>query len=134
VRTEAVSLNYRDKLVLESGMGLPLGLSLRAPPPTWAGVVEAVGPGVSRFKAGDKVISTFMPGRIEGKGLGDARNPPYRTLGGAHPGVLSEYVTFPADWFVAAPKTLDAGGSEHAALRRPYSMDGTHRERKPEGR
>lgn len=108
VRTEAVSLNYRDKLVLESGMGLPLDYPF-VPASDMAGVVEAVGPGVSRFKAGDKVISTFMPGRIEGKGLGDARNPPYRTLGGAHPGVLSEYVTFPADWFVAAPKTLDAG-------------------------
>lgn len=108
VRTEAVSLNYRDKLVLETGMGLPLEYPF-VPASDMAGVVEAVGPRVTRFKPGDRVISTFMPGRIEGKGLGDARNPPYRTLGGAHPGVLSDYVTFPADWFVAAPKTLDAG-------------------------
>lgn len=108
VRTEAVSLNFRDKLVMENGMGLPLIFPF-VPVSDMAGVVEAAGPGVTRFKAGDRVISTFMPGRLDGKGLGDARNPPYRTLGGAHPGVLSEYVTFPADWFVAAPKTWDAG-------------------------
>ncbi len=108
VRTQAVSLNYRDKLVMENGMGLPLTFPF-VPVSDMAGVVEEVGAGVTRFKPGDKVISTFMPGRLDGKGLGDARNPPYRTLGGAHPGVLSEYVTFPADWFAAAPKTLDAG-------------------------
>jgi len=108
VRTEAVSLNYRDKLVLENGMGLPLQFPF-VPASDMAGTVEAIGPGVTRFKPGDEVISTFMPGRLEGKGLGDARNPPYRTLGGVYPGVLSEYVTFPADWFVAAPKTLDPG-------------------------
>ncbi|RCS21601.1 NAD(P)-dependent alcohol dehydrogenase [Phyllobacterium salinisoli] len=108
VRTEAVSLNFRDKLVMENGMGLPLAFPF-VPVSDMAGVVEAVGTGVTRFKPGDRVISTFMPGRLDGNGLGNARNPPYRTLGGAHPGVLSEYVTFPADWFVAAPKTLDAG-------------------------
>ena len=108
VRTEAVSLNFRDKLVMENGMGLPLSFPF-VPVSDMAGMVEAIGPGVTRFSVGDKVISTFMPGRLDGKGLGNARNPPYRTLGGAHPGVLSEYVTFPADWFVAAPKTLDAG-------------------------
>ncbi|MBW6423218.1 NAD(P)-dependent alcohol dehydrogenase [Rhizobium sp. XQZ8] len=108
VRTEAVSLNFRDKLVMENGMGLPLSFPF-VPVSDMAGMVEAIGPGVTRFALGDKVISTFMPGRLDGKGLGNARNPPYRTLGGAHPGVLSEYVTFPADWFVAAPKTLDAG-------------------------
>jgi NADPH:quinone reductase-like Zn-dependent oxidoreductase len=107
VRTEAVSLNYRDKLVMESGMGLPLTFPF-VPVSDMAGVVEEVGASVTRFRPGDRVISTFMPGRFDGKGIGDARNPPYRTLGGFHPGVLSEFVTFPADWFVAAPKTLDA--------------------------
>ncbi|MDX3927086.1 MAG: NAD(P)-dependent alcohol dehydrogenase [Shinella sp.] len=107
VRTEAVSLNYRDKLVLETGMGLPLKFPF-VPASDMAGVVVEVGPEVTRFQPGDRVISTFSPGWIEGAGLGDARTPPYRTLGGFYPGVLSEYVTFPDDWFVKAPSTFDA--------------------------
>jgi len=107
VRTQAVSLNYRDKLVLETGMGLPLQFPF-VPASDMAGIVEAVGPGVTRFKPGDRVISTFSPGWIDGKNAGDARNPPYRTLGGIYPGVLSDYLTFSEDWFVKAPDTLDA--------------------------
>jgi len=107
VRTEAVSLNYRDKLVMETGMGLPLQFPF-VPASDMAGIVEAVGPGVTRFKPGDRVISTFSPGWIDGKNAGDARNPPYRTLGGIYPGVLSDYLTFSEDWFVKAPVTLDA--------------------------
>ncbi|QRM44513.1 NAD(P)-dependent alcohol dehydrogenase [Rhizobium sp. BG4] len=107
VRTEVVSLNYRDKLVLETGMGLPLQFPF-VPASDMAGIVEAVGPGVTRFKPGDRVISTFSPGWIDGKNFGDARNPPYRTLGGIYPGVLSDYLTFSEDWFAKAPDTLDA--------------------------
>ena len=107
VRTEAVSLNYRDKLVLETGMGLPLQFPF-VPASDMAGIIEAVGSGVTRFKPGDRVISTFSPGWIDGKNAGDARNPPYRTLGGIYPGVLSDYLTFSEDWFARAPDTLDA--------------------------
>jgi len=107
VRTEAVSLNYRDKLVLETGMGLPLQFPF-VPASDMAGVVEAVGPGVTRFKPGDRVISTFSPGWIDGTNAGNARNPPYRTLGGFYPGVLSDYLTFSEDWFARAPDSLDA--------------------------
>jgi NADPH:quinone reductase-like Zn-dependent oxidoreductase len=107
VRNEAVSLNYRDKMVMESGMGLDLKFPF-VPVSDMAGIVEKIGPDVTRFKRGDRVISTFSPGRIEGKGLGDARNIPYKTLGGFYPGVLSDYVCFSEDWFVPAPSTLDA--------------------------
>ncbi len=107
VRTEAVSLNYRDKVVLETGMGLPLQFPF-VPASDMAGVVEAVGPGVTRFKPGDRVISTFSPGWIDGTNAGNARNPPYRTLGGFYPGVLSDYLTFSEDWFARAPDSLDA--------------------------
>ncbi len=44
VRTTALSLNYRDKLVLESGMGMPLAFPF-VPGSDMAGVVEAVGRG-----------------------------------------------------------------------------------------
>jgi NADPH:quinone reductase-like Zn-dependent oxidoreductase len=72
-----------------------------------AGVVEAIGPGATRFKPGDRVISTFSPGWIDGLNVGTARKPPYKTLGGVHPGVLSEYIAFPEDWLSAAPTSLD---------------------------
>lgn len=106
VRVKAVSLNYRDKMVRETGMGLPIQFPF-VPASDMAGVVEAVGADVTRFAAGDRVISTFHPGWIDGKPLGDARNPPYKTFGGFYPGVLSEYISVPADWLSTAPTSLD---------------------------
>lgn len=108
VRVQAVSLNYRDKLVIETGMGLPLDFPF-TPGSDLAGEVVALGEGVDRFGVGDRVISTFAPGWIDGRPAGDARHPPYRTLGGACPGVLSDYVAFPQDWFVRSPESLDPG-------------------------
>jgi NADPH:quinone reductase-like Zn-dependent oxidoreductase len=107
VKVEAVSLNYRDKLVIESGGGLPL-LFPFTPASDLAGTVAATGAGVTRFTLGDRVVSNFIPGWIDGARPGDARTPPSPTLGGALPGVLADYVSFPESWFVAAPKRLDA--------------------------
>jgi NADPH:quinone reductase-like Zn-dependent oxidoreductase len=106
VKVAAVSLNYRDKLVIDSGMGLDLAFPF-TPASDLAGAVAALGSGANRFEIGDRVISTFAPGWIDGRPLGDARRPPYRTLGGVYPGVLAEYVALPEDWFVRAPTTLD---------------------------
>lgn len=106
VRVGAVSLNYRDKMVIEGNMPLPLTFPF-TPGSDLAGRVAALGTGAGRFREGDRVISTFAPGWFDGPPLGDAQNPPYRTLGGTHPGGLSEYVAFPQDWFVPAPTTLD---------------------------
>lgn len=55
------------------------------------------------------MISTFFPDWIEGAPFGSARVPFDKTLGGIYPGVLSEYVSFPQDWFVHAPTSLDDG-------------------------
>ena len=94
VKVAAVSLNYRDKLVIETGMGLPLTFPF-VPASDMAGTVVGLGEGVKRFTAGERVISTFRPGWIDGPPSGTARVPPYETLGGIHPGVLAEYVAFP---------------------------------------
>ena len=106
VRVAAASLNYRDKMVIETGMGIPLTFPF-TPLSDMAGIVQAVGAEVTRFKPGARVISTFSPGWIDGLNAGTARQPPYRTLGGFYSGILSEYVAFPEDWFSAAPTTLD---------------------------
>lgn len=106
VKVAAVSLNYRDKLLIETGMGVPLAFPF-VPGSDMAGVVSSVGAGAGRFKPGDRVISTFSPGWIDGLNAGDARRPPYRSLGGFHPGVLSEYLALPEDWLLGAPASLD---------------------------
>lgn len=106
VKVGAASLNYRDKLVIETGMGLPLAFPF-SPASDLAGSVAAVGSGAKRFAPGDRVISNFIPDWIDGVRPGTARTPPYQTLGGFYPGVLAEYVSFPEDWLVKAPASLD---------------------------
>lgn len=105
VKVAAVSLNHRDKMVIESGRGLPLAFPF-TPGSDLAGTVVSVGAGVTRFARGETVISTFAPDWLDGRRGGDARTPSYRTLGGYYPGVLSEYVAFDEDWFAHAPATL----------------------------
>lgn len=106
VKVAAVSLNYRDKLVIDGAMPLPLAFPF-TPASDLAGTVVALGEGAGRFAVGQRVISTFEAGWIDGAPEGTARNPPYRTLGGVHPGVLSEFVAFPEAWFAPAPASLD---------------------------
>lgn len=106
VRVNAVSLNYRDKMVIEGSM--PIGLTFPFTPASdMAGVVESIGEGVTRFAPGERVISTFSPEWVDGKPKGDARNLPYRTLGGYFQGMLAEYVVVNEDWLVASPDSLD---------------------------
>lgn len=105
VKVGAVSLNYRDKLAIESGMGLDLDFPF-TPASDLAGTVVALGARAHRFATGERVISTFYPDWIDGAPEGDARNLPSRTLGGLRPGVLADYVAFPETWFARAPVTL----------------------------
>lgn len=108
VKVSAVSLNYRDNLLIDNGFGLshPGGEAL-VPASDAAGAVVATGAAVTRFKAGDRVISTFIPGWIDGPGFGTARTPNGLTLGGAAQGVLSEYVVLDENWAVKAPESLN---------------------------
>ncbi len=107
VAVSAVALNHRDKMVIESGRGLPLQFPF-TPGSDLAGTVVAMGSEVSRFSEGDRVISSFMPDWIDGLRPGNARTAAYRTLGGYYPGVLADYVCMSQDWFVTAPTSLEA--------------------------
>lgn len=115
VKVSAVSLNYRDNLLVDDGLGFsrPDGQAL-VPGSDAAGVVVAAGATVTRFKVGDRVISTFIPGWIDGPGFGTARAPNGLTLGGAAQGVLSEYVVLDENWAVKVPESL--GDSEASTL------------------
>lgn len=104
VRVEAVSLNYRDAEVVDNGMGATLSFPF-TPASDMAGTVTAVGEGVTRFKAGDRVISAFFPAWIDGMPMSWDEAP---TQGGPTPGMLSQYVATPAQWCVLAPRTMTA--------------------------
>lgn len=106
VRVKAVSLNYRDKIVIEGAMPLEMPFPF-TPTSDMAGVVESIGEDVTRFQPGARVISTFSPDWIDGKPNGTARTPPYRTLGGVYQGMLAEYVVMSENWLVASPESLD---------------------------
>ncbi|MDG1826306.1 MAG: NAD(P)-dependent alcohol dehydrogenase [Henriciella sp.] len=58
VRVRASSLNYHDFIVVMGGIPTDDG---RIPMSDGAGDVVAIGDGVTRFKVGDKVLSTFFP-------------------------------------------------------------------------
>ena len=98
----AWSLNYRDFAVAS---GHYFGGALKNPAiplSDGAGVVAAVGPGVTKFKEGDRVQSAFFmrweegPPRM-GPALGD----------GMAPGVLAELVVLPESGVVPMAASLD---------------------------
>lgn len=65
VHLRALSLNYRDRLVVE-GFDRWRPTGPRVPVSDGAGVIAATGPGVSRVAIGDRVAPIFYPRWIEG--------------------------------------------------------------------
>jgi NADPH:quinone reductase-like Zn-dependent oxidoreductase len=102
VRVRAASLNYRDLLVVKGAYNPKMPLP-RVPLSDAAGVVEAVGPGVTRVKVGQRVAGIFMQTWIDGE-VDEAKA--RSALGGAIDGVLAEYVVFAEDGLVAVPEHL----------------------------
>lgn len=66
VKVSAVSLNYRDKLVLEGKLLPDLPEMPFTPVSDMAGVIVATGPGVSRFRTGDRVTGNFWTQWLDG--------------------------------------------------------------------
>jgi NADPH:quinone reductase-like Zn-dependent oxidoreductase len=102
IRVRATSLNYRDLMVLKGGGRSPIRLGV-VPLSDGAGEVAGLGPGVSRFAIGDRVIPCFHPrwfgGRIKPDYMADR-------LGANLDGMLAEYAVVHEEAAVAMPSHL----------------------------
>ncbi|HZB89783.1 MAG TPA: NAD(P)-dependent alcohol dehydrogenase [Terracidiphilus sp.] len=110
VRVHAVALNFRDLLMVK-GLYNPKLKMPRIPCSDGAGVVDAVGPGVTAWKPGDRVAGIFMQNWMEGE-LTRAKSA--GALGGDIDGMLADTVVLAATGLVAVPPHLSL--DEAAAL------------------
>jgi NADPH:quinone reductase-like Zn-dependent oxidoreductase len=101
VRMRAVALNYRD--LLATRIERPGSLTPLIPCSDGAGEVEAVGPGVTAWAPGDRVIGCFFQ-RWEAGHI--TRETMRSDLGGPLHGVLSEYVCLREAGMVPMPEHL----------------------------
>jgi len=98
VRLHASSLNYHDYRVVLGGIPTADG---RIPMADGAGVVEAIGQGVTEFAVGDHVVSCFFPQWLDGPPtVGDFATVP----GDGVDGYAREIVVRPASWFTHSPR------------------------------
>ncbi|HEX5380191.1 MAG TPA: NAD(P)-dependent alcohol dehydrogenase [Phenylobacterium sp.] len=98
VRVRASSLNFHDFAVVAGMIPTPDG---RIPMSDGAGDVVAVGEGVTAFKAGDQVVSTFFPNWPTG---GPSLERLTGVPGDHADGFAAEYVAMPATAFTRLPK------------------------------
>ena len=103
VRIHASSLNYHDLGVVSGRMPAADG---RIPMSDGAGIVEAVGAGVSDFAPGDAVVSCFFPYWPDG---GPAIADFSGTPGDGIDGYAREVAVTPASHFTRAPKGYSHG-------------------------
>lgn len=103
VRVEAVSLNRRD-LLLVQGSYNPRQQLPATPCSDAAGVIESVGQGCNRLRAGERVVVHMMPDWISGE---IARERIVSALGGAHrEGTAQQYLIVPEAAVLPLPEAL----------------------------
>lgn len=102
VKLYAASLNYRDLIIPKGQYPFPQRDGV-VPGSDGAGEVVAVGPKVTLFQKGDKVLTLFNQGH-----LGGELNPQTSAtgVGGVIDGTLREYGTFNENGLVSMPSSL----------------------------
>ena len=98
VRVHASSLNFHDYAVVVGAIPTE---DQRVPMADGAGIVEAIGDGVTEFQPGGHVVSTFFPQWLDGPAPTDNFS---TTPGDGVDGYAREHVVRPAQWFTHAPK------------------------------
>jgi NADPH:quinone reductase-like Zn-dependent oxidoreductase len=102
VRIKAASLNYRDLMIATGrysrGAKYPL-----VPLSDGAGEIAAVGSGVTMWRAGDRVVTSFFSGWVDGPQTPEKAS---TALGGAVDGVLADAVVLPARGVVRTPEHM----------------------------
>jgi NADPH:quinone reductase-like Zn-dependent oxidoreductase len=107
VKLQAVSLNYVDLLVIKGLLNPNLSLPY-IPVCDGVGVVEQVGTGVTLFKPGDQVVTTFIPNWIDGKPTEAKTSYSTRQGLGTIPGQFSASKVFLVNQLVHSPTNLSA--------------------------
>ena len=122
VKVGAVSLNFRDKAIVEGFYEPHLVPKSLIPVSDAAGTVVAVGSGVSRFEVGDRVNSHLYSRWIDGEPAADE---PAWCLGMPLPGGLADYMIIHENTAVKAPAHMSdeqASTLPIAALTAWYSL------------
>ncbi|SFO04778.1 NADPH:quinone reductase [Mesorhizobium sp. NFR06] len=102
VRTRAVSLNYKDKMIVDGALIPDLSFPF-VPTSDAVGEIVAVGSAATRFKVGQRVLGQVIADWPDG----DAPAVLHRhTLGSSLSGMLSQHVVFGEDAAVPAPASL----------------------------
>jgi NADPH:quinone reductase-like Zn-dependent oxidoreductase len=109
VRVRAVSLSYRELMILRGWYPLPVKADV-IPVSDGAGEIVAVGEGVERFMVGDRVAAAAFPRWLDGRFSVEYA----AQLGGSLDGMLTEYARLDESALVRIPEHLSF--SEGATL------------------
>jgi NADPH:quinone reductase-like Zn-dependent oxidoreductase len=103
IKVRAASLNFRDLAVVQGWYPVSTR-DLLVPGSDGVGVISEIGAGVTAFKPGDRVATSFFPDWVEGR----MSFPRIMTaLGGGGAGTLAEEIVLPEQALVKSPAHLD---------------------------